>query len=192
MGILSPLKKLQLRASARSHKLHFCATVHFRTYSQPSSLFALSPKNTTLLFYHRNRRQYHPQAAWVDPPCAQVCKALADSRLLSWGGNGSQASRGQWNQSSDGLHEEEGGEAGHVPEKGGSTASSEGWKLSRGGALKALCSKVNSSRTGLMNACLRKNIEINLMSRSTKTTKLAKSHSGTLFLGSSYHYHFKI
>ena len=56
MGILSPLKKLQVRASARSLKLHFCATVHFRTYSPSSSLFALSPKNKTLLFYHRNKR----------------------------------------------------------------------------------------------------------------------------------------
>ena len=83
-----------------------------------------------LLFRHRDKRvqmftrssamliaalQYHPEAAWVGPPCSPVCKALEDSWLLSRRGDGSKASRSKWNQQSDGMHEERRGEAGHVP-----------------------------------------------------------------------------
>ena len=43
-------------------------------------------------------------------------------------GDGSKTPWSQWNQPSDGMHEERRGEAGHVPQEGGGAPSSKGWK----------------------------------------------------------------
>ena len=92
-------------------------------------------------------RKHNSKAAWVDSPRTPVCKEVEDSWLISWRGNGGKASRSQWNQQGVGLHEEGGGEAGHVPQEGGGAPGSKGWKPGRACAKECsqviLCAELN-------------------------------------------------